>query len=400
MNELARRIAFTIGALLIYRFGSHIPVVSLWTPTGPLPEGAILRVSIFSLGIVPYLTAAVIIRLLSMVWGRLNALERSGQAGRSFIARGTLILTLFLAAFQGYGIASALRGTPGLVDPSDGWFPLAATASMVGGVFLVIWLCEQITRHGIGNGLALVLSINILASLPESIATEITALRQGIVSSDLVLLHVLSWVIAVASMVAVEGARRNVRVEFAERKVGSRLLPPRSSVLPIKLNSAGLLIPVTVAPWFWSLPLAFAVLFFGAREPWLVAAQRHIAFGEPAHLIIGSLLIFVLVFVYTSYVVDPDHAADRLAKHGGTIPGVAPGEPTADYLDRLVSLTTVVGAIYLTAVSLFPELLVARGAALPYEISGGSALIVVCTILDIRKQVRDLLRINARGGRQ
>jgi preprotein translocase subunit SecY len=270
---------------------------------------------------------------------------------------------------------------------------------MVGGAFLLIWLCEQITRHGIGNGLALVLSTNILAPLPEDIATVITALRQGIVSGDLILLHVLSWVIAVTSMVAVESARRNVRVEFAERKVGSRLLPARSAV-PIKLNNAGLLIPVTVAPWFWSLPLAFAVLFFGAREPWLVAVQRHIAFGEPAHLIIGSLLIFVLVFVYTSYVVDPDHAADRLAKHGGTIPGVAPGEPTADYLDRLVSLTTVVGAIYLTAVSLFSELLVARVAALSYEISGGSALIVVCTILDIRKQVRDLLRINARGGRQ
>ncbi|MBV9558932.1 MAG: hypothetical protein JOY90_00485 [Bradyrhizobium sp.] len=204
-HELARRIVVTIGALLIFRLGSHVPVASIWTPAGPLPEGALVRVSIFSLGIVPYATAAVIIRLLSVVWGRLNRLERSGEAGRRMVLRCTLVT---------------------------------------------------------------------------------------------------------------------------------------------------------------------------------------------------AVLIFALTFIYTSYVVDPGHAADRLAEQGGTIAGVASGEPTAGHLDRLVSLTTVVGAAYLTAVALLPEVLAARGAALPCEISGGSMLILVCTILDIRTQVRDVSLTNARGGRQ
>jgi preprotein translocase subunit SecY len=398
--ELARRVAITIGALLIFRLGSHIPVPAAWPSVGQLSSGALNRISIFALVLVPYLSAAIIIQLISMVWGRLSSLERSGEAGRRRIARYTLILTFVLASFQAFGIASAMRDIPGLVDPSDSLFVVTATASMVGGVFFLIWLCELITVHGIGNGIALVLSVSFLAALPADVASVIEVARQGMVSANLVLFHAVFWVAAVALMVLVEGARRNVRVEFAERRVGSRLLPTRSAVLPIKLNSAGFLIPVTVAPWLWSLPLAFAAFIFGAKEPWLAAAYDHMGFGKPAHLIIGSIAIFVLVFIYTSYVLDPEHAADSLGKQGGTIPGVAPGEATAEHLDRLVSLTTVNGALYLVAVSLIPEVFVAYGDMLPYKISGGSALIVVCTILDIRKQVRDVSLTNPGGVRQ
>ena len=400
MNELVRRIVITIGALLIFRLGSHIPVVAMWTSGGPLASGALVRVSIFALSLVPYLSAAIIIRLISMVWGGLNSLERSGEKGRRSIARYTLILTFLLAAFQAYGIATALQGIPGLVDPSDGLFPLTVAASMVAGVFVLIWLCELITVHGVGNGIALVLSVGILVALPADVASVVEVLRQGAVSANLVLFHLLFWVAVVALIVLIEGARRNVGVEFAERRIGSRLLPVRSGVLPIKLNSAGLLIPVTVAPWLWSLPLAGATFVFGAREPWLAAVYDHMGFGKPAHMIIGSIAIFVLVFVYTSYVLDPEQTADSLEKQGGTVPGVAPGEATADYLDRVVSLTTVNGAIYLVALSLIPEVFVAYGDMLPYKISGGSALIVVCTILDIRKQVRDVSLTNPGGVRQ
>jgi preprotein translocase subunit SecY len=398
-QELARRIAITIGALLIFRLGSHIPIPAAWTPLGPLSSGALHRISIFALVLVPYLSAAIIIQLISMVWGRLSSLERSGEAGRRRIARYTLILTFLLAAFQAYGIASALQDIPGLVDPSDNLFPITATASMVAGVFVLIWLCELITVYGIGNGIALVLSVSFLAALPADVASVLEVLRQALVSANLVLFHAVFWVALVALMVFVEGARRNVRVDFSERKVASRLFPARSAVLPIKLNSAGLLIPLTVAPWLWSLPLAFAAFIFGAKQPWLAAAYQHIAFGKPAHLIISAIAIFILAFIYTSYVLDPEHAADSLEKQGGTIPGVGPGEATADYLDRVVSLTTVVGAVYLTAVSLIPEAFVAYGDMLPYKISGGSALIVICTILDLKTRVRDQSLTNP-GGEQ
>jgi preprotein translocase subunit SecY len=397
--ELARRIAFTIGALLIFRLGSLVPLAGISAQTGVLSTGAIDRVSILALTLIPYLSAAIFIQLLSMVWGRLGALERSGEAGRRKLARITLVLTLLLASFQAFGLASALQNISGLVTGPGEWFLLSTTATMVGGVFFMIWLSEQITRHGIGNGIALVLSVNILVSLPAEIATAFELLRQGAVSGNLVLFNTVVWAALVALIVLVEGARRNVPVQYGARQVGKRLLPPRDQVLPIKLNSAGFLIPVTVTPWLFYLPLALATFAFG-RTPWLAAAYEHIQFARPAHIILGSIAIFVLAFIYTAYVLDPEQAAETLQKQGGAIPGVAPGEPTADHLDRVVSLTTAVGAVYLVAVSLIPEALVAGGVALPYKIGGGSVLIVVCTILDIKKQVRDVSLTNPGGVRQ
>lgn len=399
--ELARRIAITIGALLVFRLGSHIPVLGISTQSALRSFGAIDRVSIFALTLVPYISAAIIIRLISMVWSRLSALERSGEAGRRKIDRYTLILTLLLAMFQSYGIASALGHVPGLVDPSDSLFLVRVTASLVGGVFFLIWLSEQITLRGIGNGIAWVLSAGILAALPASVAGVLELTRAGVVSNNLAVCYAAFWVALVALMVVVESARRRVRIEFAERQVGSRLLPIRSAVLPIKLNSAGFLIPATVAQWFWLLPLAFAAVVFGAKEPWLAAAYDHMTYGKPAHMIIGAIAIFILAFIYTSYVVDPERAAHSLCKQGGAIPGVARGEATADYLDRVASLMTVIGAVYLVAVWLLPEALVAYSDyTLPNKIGGGSVLIVVCTILDLKMQVRNLSRTKSGGVRQ
>jgi preprotein translocase subunit SecY len=416
--ELARRIAFTIGALLIFRLGSHIPVTTMWTLSGPLPAGALARLSIFSLNLVPYLGAAVLIRLLSMVWGRLSSLERSGEVGRNRIARYTLVLTLVLAALQAFGIASAIAGIPGLVVDQDGLFLLEATASMVGGTFFLIWLSELITLHGVGNGLALMLSVSILASLPDDVAATIELVRRGAVSGNLVLFNTLFWVAVVALIVFVESARRNVPVEFAERKVGKIELAARGSVLPLKVNSTGLLIPATVVPWVLYLPLLALAAIFGGNTPWLEAAFRHLRYAQPAHLILGAILVFVLAFVYASYVIDPERSAEQLHKQNGVIPGVEPGEATADYLDGVASLTMVIGALYLTALSLIPEALVAYdvglpttlsltpetlvayGAALPYKFSGGAALIVVCTILDLKTQVCGISRTRPPGGEQ
>ncbi|MCP3470687.1 preprotein translocase subunit SecY [Bradyrhizobium sp. CCGUVB1N3] len=338
--------------------------------------------------------------MLSVVWRGLSSLERSGEHGRRRIARHTLILTLAFATFQAYGIASAIQRIPEIAAGADGWFAVSATASMVGGVVLLIWLSEQITSHGVGNGLALILSVGILVDLPNDVAGIVDLVQRGAVSGNLVLAHMIFWVVVVVLIVFVEGARRNVRVEFSERRVGKRVLSPRAAVLPIKINNAGYLIPVTVAPWIFYLPLAFASFVFGASTPWVAAAYVHLQLGRPAHMILISIAVFVLALFYTAYVVDPEHAADSLAKHGGVIPGVAPGEPTADYLDRVVSLTTVVGAVYLTVLQLIPEAFVASGHALPYNMGGGAALVVVCTILDLQSQVRDLSLTDPGGERQ
>jgi preprotein translocase subunit SecY len=273
---------------------------------------------------------------------------------------------------------------------------------MVGGVFVLVWLSEQITRHGIGNGLALILSVGMLISIPRDVAGIMELVRTGAVSGNLVFAHAAFWVVTVAVIVLVEGARRNIRVEFGALNVGTRQLPARNAVLPIKLNSAGFLIPVTVAPWIFFLPLAFAGFVLGGDHPLVAAAYRHLQLGQPAQLILVSIAVFVLAFVYTAYVVDPEDTAKSLAQRDGTIPGVAPGEATADYLDRAVSLTTVVGAVYLTALQLIPEVFELYGIGLPYSmiVNGGAALVVVCTALDIKTQVRDVSLTNPGGVRR
>jgi preprotein translocase subunit SecY len=399
-TELARRIAITIGALLVYRLGTHIPVTGVWTSLGALPPGAFTRLSIFSLGLIPYLSAAIFIRLVSLVWKRLSAIERSGERGRTRIARYTLCLTLLLTAFQAWGIASAIERIPEIAPDSGSWFVLSTAVSMTGGVFFLIWLSEQITRHGIGNGLALILSAAIIPGLPGELAAILDMVRRGAVSSNLILGHAALWIAMVVLIVVVESARRNVPVQFVERRLGDRVLPSRAAILPIKINSAGYLVPSTVGPWLIYLPLAFAGWIFSADTPWLDAVYLHLHFGRSAHLIVGSLTVFVLAIVYTSYVVDPDHAADSLVQQGGVIPGVMPGEATAEYLDRVVSSTMLLGAAYLTVISLIPEVFLAYGNALGYKMGGGAALIVVCTILDIQTQVRELSLTNPGGVRQ
>ena len=399
-TELARRIAITIGALLVFLLGRRIPVTGFWTSNGALPPGAVARLSVFSLGLIPYLSAAILVRLLSLVWTRLGAIERSGERGRARISRYTLLLTLLFTSFQGYGIATAIQRIPEVAPDSGAWFVLSTAASMVGGVFFLIWLSEQITRHGIGNGLALILSVAIIPDLPSELAAILDLVRRGAVSGDLVLGHAALWIAIVVLIVVVESARRNVPVQFCERRIADRVLPSRAAILPIKINSAGYLVPVTVGPWLIYLPLAFAGLIFDADTPWLNAAYVYLHYGQPAHLIVGSLAVFLLAIVYTAFVIDPDHTADSLTQQGGVIPGVPGGEATAEYLDRVVSSTTLFGAAYLTVISLTPEVFLAYGNALGYKMGGGAALIVVCTILDLQTQVRELSLTNPGGVRR
>jgi preprotein translocase subunit SecY len=381
--ELTRRIAFTLGALLIYRLGTFIPLPGIDYPQ--LPGRSIAPVSIFAIWILPYFTAAILIQLASMASSKLSGLSRGGEAGRRKIARYTIGIALLLTAFQAFGIASGLQRIPNLVRDPGALFLLSTTVTLTGGTAFLIWLSELITVRGIGNGLALILFAGVAAKLPSSVASTVKLTWQGTLSLERVSLLTLLWIGLLGLVVFVELARRRVPVEFAARKLGDRLLPAQSSYLSLKLNSAGL-IPTIVGPWLYLVPLWIAGIGLG-ETPLLATVFDQLAFGHLGHMILGSIAIVIVAFFYTSFVVDPEYAADSLRQHGAAIPGIEPGEPTADHLDRVVSYTTCIGAVYLAAIFLIPELLLVYGQ-MPFYLAGASVLVVVCTVLDIETQVR------------
>ena len=401
-SELARRIVFTLGALLVFRLGSYIPLPGIAPNTweqmlrseaggilgalNMLAGGGIHRVGIFGLGILPYLSAAILIQLVSMVSSKLSGLSRGGEAGRRKIARYSIGFTIFLVGFQAFGIASSLQGIPNLVSEPGGLFVLSTTATLTGGTIFLIWLSELITVHGIGNGLAWMVFAGLAARMPRDIATVIELTRREALTVERAWLLAILWVALVGLVVFVELARRRVPVEFAGRKLGDRFVMAQSTHLSLKVNSAGLM-PTVVAPWLYLLPLTVAGLVLDHNSSWLMVAYGLVSQTNMVTVIVSTLAIFVLAFIYTAYVVDPEHAADSLQKQGGVIPGVEPGEATAAHLDHIVSYTTCIGALYLAAVFLIPELLLVYGEA-PFYLSGATVLVVVCTVLDIETQVR------------
>jgi preprotein translocase subunit SecY len=321
-----------------------------------------------------------------MVSSKLSALAGSGEAGRSKIARWTIGLAMVLTAFQAFGFAVRLQDIPNVVSDSSGLFVLSTTAVLTGGAIFLIWLSELITARGIGNGLALILFTGVAADMPRFVASLVEFVRQGNLSPGRVALFAIFWVALVGLVVFVELARRRVPVEFASRKLGDRLLAAQSTHLSLKLNSAGLM-PTVVAPWLYVLPLTVAGVMFDQNSPWLAAVYRLVQEYNMGRVIVTSIAIIIFAFIYTAFVLDPEHAADALMKQGGAIPDIAPGEATAAHLDRVVSYTTCIGALYLAAVFLIPEVLLSYSQA-PFYLGGASVLIVVCTFLDIETQVR------------
>jgi preprotein translocase subunit SecY len=399
--ELAKRIAFTLGALLVYRLGTYIPVPGI----DPQALGQILndhrgaltlrRLSLFSLGLTPYFSAAIIIQLLSLISSRFNALARRGEAERRKISRYTLGLAIALAVVQALGIAQALAGIPGIVGNAGGLFVISTTFTFAAGAIFLVWLSEQITLRGIGNGLALILCVGIVMDFAAETATTIELSRSGLLSGGSLFALIVLTVCFVAGVVFVERGRRRIPLEFAARQVGDRSVPPQHSLLALKLNNAGLM-PAIVAPWFFYLPLTVAGLVVGSQEGWLGAVLKHMQAGQPGHMIYLLVTVIILALIYTAFVVDPEYASDSLQRVGAAIPGIEPGEATTNYLDQVVAYTTFAGAAYLVAVLLIPEALIAY-AKVPYYFAGGSVLIVVCAVLDIEAQVRGRSLTGRRG---
>ena len=389
--ELARRIAFTLGALLVYRLGSYVPLPgvspAVWDQIFQAQQGGLIgvlntmsggvlaRLSVFSLVIVPYLSAAILVQLVSFFVPRLRALHQAGERGRRTIERWTLALTILIAAFQSYGIAGGLEGAPNLVLEPGPWFRLATVLTLTAGTLFVTWLAWQITARGVGNGVALILCLGVVLQLPQGIVATLELGRQGLLSGNLVVGLALLSVALIALVVVVEKARRCEPVTFSD----PRRTPAQ---LSFKLNGAGI-IPALIAAWVLVLPLAAVALF----APDAAGFGRAFTNGAPLYMLTYAIVTVFCVYLYTAFVLDPAEAAERLRRLGGAIPNVAPGEATADHLDGVLSRITLIGAAYFVVICLIPELLLSW-AQVPFYFGGTSLLVLVCTVLDLETEVR------------
>jgi preprotein translocase subunit SecY len=401
-EELKKRIWFTLGALLIYRIGTYIPLPgidpSAWeqifrTQAGGIlgmfnmfAGGGIQRMAIFALNIMPYISASIIIQLMTTVSPTLEALKKEGEAGRKTINQYTRYLTVLLAAFQAYGIAIGLEGAGNVISEPGWFFRISTVITLTGGTMFLMWLGEQITQRGIGNGISLIILTGIVAELPSAIVSTFELGRQGALSTGLILLIGVMSVAVIAFIVFMERAQRRLLVQYPKRQVGNRMFEGQSSHLPLKLNTSGVIPPI-FASSLLLLPATIANFNAGQGSGWLTTITTQLSHGRPLFLVLYLSLIVFFAFFYTAIVFNPADTADNLKKHGGFIPGIRPGERTAEYIDYVLTRITVIGAGYLAIVCLIPEILISY-AAVPFYFGGTSLLIVVSVTMDTVAQVQ------------
>ncbi len=401
-DELKKRIWFTLGALMVYRLGTYIPLPGI--NISALAEffkqqqqgmlglfnmfsgGAVGRLAIFALAIMPYISASIIIQLMTSAVPQLETLKKEGEAGRKIINQYTRYLTVILAAFQAYGIAVGLEGSTNVVMEPGMFFRLSTTITLVGGTLFLMWLGEQITQRGIGNGTSLIIFSGIVAGLPSAIANMLELGRQGAVSTFLILAILVMAVAVIAFIVFMERAQRRLLINYPKRQVGNRVYEGQTSFLPLKLNTSGVIPPIFASSL---LLLPTTVSSFAAQSGnvgWLSTMAAYLGHGRPLFMILYAGLIIFFAFFYTAIVFNPVETADNLKKQGGFIPGIRPGERTAEFIDKVLSRITVLGAGYLVIICMLPELLVSQ-AALPFYFGGTSLLIVVSVTMDTVAQV-------------
>jgi preprotein translocase subunit SecY len=410
-EELKKRIWFTLGALLVYRLGTYIPLPGIdpnaWDKIFNQQAGGLLgvfnmfagggihRMAIFALTIMPYISASIIIQLMTTVSPTLEQLKKEGESGRKMINQYTRYLTVVLSALQAYGIAIGLEGagTGSVVADPGFFFRISTVITLTGGTMFLMWLGEQITQRGIGNGTSLIIMSGIVAQLPTAIASTLELGRQGALSTGLILIVLVMVVVVITFIVFMERAQRRLLIQYPKRQVGNRMFEGQSSHLPLKLNTSGVIPPI-FASSLLLLPTTLASFTGGqgggTASSWLTAITTQLAHGRPLFLILYVALIVFFAFFYTAIVFNPTETADNLKKHGGFIPGIRPGERTAEYIDYVLSRITVVGAGYLAIVCLFPEMLISY-AAVPFYFGGTSLLIVVSVTMDTVAQVQGYL---------
>ena len=409
-TELKRRLWFTLGALVIFRLGTYIPLPGIDSAAfaeafnamsggivgmlNMFGGGAVARMSIFALNIMPYISASIIVQLMTAVSPQLEAMKKEGEAGRKKLNQYTRYLTVPLAAVQSYGIAvglEAISGSAGSSVMEPGlFFRLSTVITMTGGTVFLMWLGEQITARGVGNGISLIIFSGIVAALPLALVRILELGRTGGISTGLILLMLVLAVAVVTFIVFMERAQRRLIVQYPKRQSGNRTMGGDSSHLPLKLNTSGVIPPI-FASSLLLLPLS-AAQFTGmqSQDNWLSTLTIYIGHGRPLYMVLYAALILFFAFFYTAIVFNPTETADNLRKYGGFIPGIRPGKNTADYLDYVLTRLTVIGAGYLVIVCLLPEFLVSE---LPgsFYFGGTSLLIVVSVTMDTVAQVHSHL---------
>jgi preprotein translocase subunit SecY len=402
-GDLRRRLVFLLLALVVYRIGAHIPVPGI--DPNALQElfkgqqggilnlfnmfsgGALSRFTVFALGIMPYISASIIMQLMTYVVPTLEALKKEGEAGRRKITQYTRYGTLGLAIFQSLGIALALEGSAGLVITPGFGFRLTAVVSLVAGTMFLMWLGEQITERGLGNGISILIFAGIAAGLPSAIGGLFELIRTGAMSVPAALFIIAIVILVTFVVVFVERGQRKILVNYAKRQVGNKVYGGQSSHLPLKLNMSGvippifassiILLPATVVGWFAT----------GDGLQWLKDLASLLSPGQPIYVMLYAAAIVFFCFFYTALVFNSRETADNLKKSGAFIPGIRPGEQTARHIDRILSRLTLAGAIYITAVCLLPEFLVLK-YNVPFYFGGTSLLIIVVVTMDFWAQVQ------------
>ena len=405
-GDLRRRLIFLLLALIVYRIGTHIPVPGInpdqltqlfngqkggiLSLFNMFSGGALSRFSIFALGIMPYISASIIMQLMSYVLPSMEALKKEGEAGRRKITQYTRYGTLGLAIFQSMGIALALESSAGLVNAPGFVFRMTAMVSLTAGTMFLMWLGEQITERGLGNGISIIIFSGIAAGLPSSIGGLLELVRTGAMSIIIAWLIVVLVALVTYFVVFVERGQRKILVNYARRQVGNKVYGGQSSHLPLKLNMAGvippifassiILLPSTVVNWFST----------GESMNWLKDISAALSPGQPIYVMLYAVAIIFFCFFYTALVFNSRETADNLKKSGGFIPGIRPGDQTARFIDKILLRLTFAGAIYITFVCLLPEFLILK-YNVPFYFGGTSLLIIVVVTMDFMAQVQNYL---------
>ncbi|WP_158928957.1 preprotein translocase subunit SecY [Acidisphaera sp. S103] len=403
-TELKQRIWFTLGALVVYRLGTYIPIPGvdpsvmaqmmsqhgggLFGMLDMFTGGALKRLTVFALNIMPYISASIIIQLMTSAIPTLEALKKEGESGRKKLNQYTRYLTVLIAVFQSYGIAVSLETMNGaVIDP--GWFfRFSSVITLVGGTMFLMWVGEQITARGIGNGTSLIIMAGIVANLPTAFASMLEMGRTGALSPFFILIFLVIAVATIAIIVFVERAQRRIAVQYPKRQVGNRMFGGDSTHIPLKLNTSGVIPPIFASS---ILLIPAAVAGFATNGPaWLQAIGAQLGQGQPLYLGLYAFMIIFFSYFYTAVVFNPEETADNLKKYGGFIPGIRPGSATAEYFDRILTRLTTVGGIYLVAVCLLPQILI-TDYGLPFYFGGTSILIVVSVTMDTVTQIQSHL---------
>ena len=408
MSELRRRLVFLVLALVVFRVGAHIPVPGIdpaqlqkmFQDQGQggilnlfnmFSGGALQRFSVFALGIMPYISASIVIQLVTYVIPTLEQLKKEGEAGQRKISQYTRYASLGLAVFQSLGIAAMLESSPGLVLSPGMGFKLITAVTLTTGTMFLMWLGEQITERGIGNGTSIVIFAGIASGLPTAVASLLDLVRNNAMNPAFALLILAAVALVTVFLVFVERGQRKILVNYARRQVGNKVYGGQASHLPLKINMAGVIPPIFASSII--LMPATVVSWFGNTESmsWLKGIAATLMPGQPIYVALYALAIVFFCFFYTGLVFNSRETAENLKKSGAFVPGIRPGENTARYLDKVLLRLTFAGAIYITAVCLLPEFVRMRFSSIPFNFGGTSLLIVVGVTMELMSQIQNYL---------